>query len=258
MNKAPGMQKENYQDWSQSSDNYNRIIHDELNSFRPEKWQHQILSQVLEKGPLKILDAGCGPAFFTIILAGKGHQVTGIDGSEGMLEKARKNVEQLGISADILKMDCHHLDFSDDTFDLIVSRNVTHALWDHVQVYKEWKRVLKPGGVLLIFDANWHLTQASGTLRETYLKDVKECIRRFGSDFNENTDPEAISYQEYEMAEKPHRLGDLQRPDWDIGILQALGYQEISYDRDITDELWDDKEKLIYRTTPMFMIRGVK
>ena len=68
-----------------------------------------------------------------------------------MLEKARRNVADSGVAADIQKMDCHQLAFADASFDLVVSRNVTHALRDHRRVYTEWLRVLKPGGVLLIF-----------------------------------------------------------------------------------------------------------
>lgn len=248
-------QQEINEQWTESSSNYDRIIHDELNSYRPATWQKQILSQVKTDQPLHILDTGCGPAFFTIILAQKGHIVTGIDGAEGMLERARANVQAAGVQAEILEMDCHQLEFTEDTFDLIVSRNVTHALRDHVQVYKEWQRVLKPGGVLLIFDANWHLIEQPGPIHDQYIKDVRRCIELFGSDFNEHTDPDAVEDWEFD---ETHLLGDTIRPDWDLGILKALGYTNLSYDRDITEKLWDEKEKTIYATTPMFMIRAEK
>ena len=242
--------------WSVGSANYDKIILDELNSDRPVKWQKKILSQTDAGRPLEILDIGCGPGFFTIVLGQKGHKMTAIDGADGMLEKARKNVLAAGVKADIFKMDCQKLDFPDNTFDLVVSRNVTHALKDHPGAYLEWKRVLKPGGVLLIFDANWHLTCLPGPLREQYKKDWAACIRKFGSDFNGHTNPD-ITLEAFEP-ETPHLLGDLVRPDWDLGILTALGYREITAERNIIKEMWDEKEQLIYRTTPMFMIRAVK
>lgn len=243
-------------EWSSSSLNYDRIIHDELSSDKPKKWQKRILAQSNKSGKLKILDIGCGPGFFTIILASAGHELTAVDGADGMLEKARKNMADYKINADIVQMDCLKMDFPDDTFDMVVSRNVTHSLKDHVQAYSEWKRVLKPGGVLLIYDANWHLTLQPGPMREEYLRDAVECIKRFGSDFTGHTDPE-FSIEKFELVQT-HILKDLHRPDWDMGILQALGYREISTERDITEEMWDEKEKLIYRTTPMFQIRAVK
>lgn len=252
--------KEINEQWSRSSENYDRIIHDELKSFRPEQWQKRILSRFPGQNKLRILDVGCGPAFFTIILAAKGHEVVGIDGAEGMLEKARENVERSGVKADILEMDGCNLSFPDDYFDLIISRNVTHALQNHVTAYTEWKRALKQGGILLIYDANWHLVRCDEKIRAQYLADVKRCISVFGSDFNGHTDPgncsEAVCDRDKEMHK--HILGDLHRPDYDVGILSALGYKNIEYDRNIIEGLWDDKEKTIYGTTPMFEISAVK
>ena len=243
--------------WTESADNYDDIIQDELNSFRLEGWQKLIKSQIGGATGLKVLDTGCGPAFFTIILARAGYQVTAIDGSSGMLEKARKNIAEYGVTAEIMEMDCHDLSFPDNTFDLIVSRNVTHALRDHKRVYQEWKRVLKPGGVLLIFDANWHLPLASREMYEESMKLARECIRIYGSDFNGHTNPDDYSLGD-DLSERDHLLGDRIRPDWDLGLLEGLGYAGLEYQRDITAPLWDEKEKLIYRNTPMFMIKALK
>ena len=243
--------------WSKGSANYDRIVHDELASFRAEGWRRLIAAQTGGRAGLEVLDCGCGPAFFTIILAGAGYRVTGVDAAEGMLEKARKNIVEYGVDAKILEMDCHELAFSDRSFDLVVSRNVTHALRDHVRVYGEWLRILRPGGVLLVFDANWHLPQASEEMYRESMEREKKGIETYGSDFSGNT----VFDDNAEFApgkRHPHPLGDLVRPDWDAGILRALGFAEISWDRDITGSLWDDKEKLIYGNTPMFMLRAVK
>ena len=51
---------------------------------------------------------------------------------------------------------CTALRFADNTFDMIVSRNVTWNLEHPDRAYYEWMRVLKPGGVLLNFDASWY------------------------------------------------------------------------------------------------------
>ena len=243
--------------WSKSSENYDRIIHDELASFRTEGWQKLIASQVNGENGLKVLDCGCGPAFFTIILSRAGFRVTGIDAAQGMLEKARANVKRYEVQAEILEMDCNELRFEDNTFDLVVSRNVTHTFVDHVRVYSEWKRVLKPEGVLLIFDANWHLPAAIPELMEESLRREKACIEKYGSDFSGNTTFDEQKARQSYMSEPRHLLGDLRRPDWDCGILRAIGFSKITYERDITEALWDEKEKLIYGHTPMFMIRAM-
>ena len=54
------------------------------------------------------------------------------------------------------QMDASHLAFADETFDAVVSRNLTWNLEDPEQAYKEWMRVLKKGGILLNYDANWY------------------------------------------------------------------------------------------------------
>jgi ubiquinone/menaquinone biosynthesis C-methylase UbiE len=243
--------------WTKGSDNYDRIIRDELVSFRVEGWQRLIAAQTGDRPGLQVLDCGCGPAFFTIILAKAGYHVTGIDAAEGMLEKARANTAEYGVEAQILEMDCHELAFPDNSFDLVVSRNVTHALREHVTVYREWLRVLRPSGVLLVFDANWHLPQASEEMFRESMEREKKAIEVYGSDFSGNTVFDDNAEFAWENR-KPHLLGDLMRPDWDCGILQALGYVRISYERDITGPLWDDKEKLVYGNTPMFMLRAEK
>ena len=79
------------EDWSVRSDNYNRYVEEEFATERPAKWLERIEKYAPEGHPLKILDAGCGPGFFSVLLSKAGHKVTGIDGSEGMLEHAREN-----------------------------------------------------------------------------------------------------------------------------------------------------------------------
>ncbi len=250
-------QEEINESWSESSKNYSWIIDNEIESFRKEKWQNRILRQI-NKAPeeIRVLDTGCGPGFFSIILSMKGCRVTGIDGAEGMINEARAKAACYGVAPEIMKMDCHEMTFPDNTFDLVVSRNVTHALRDHKQVYKEWLRVLKPGGILLIFDANWHLPICNEKLREESIRRFNETTEKYGDAFNKYTKDRDEHFEEEITHE--HILGDLVRPDWDMGLLAGLGYENISCERNIIEEMWDEKEILLYGHTPMFMIRAQK
>ena len=244
--------------WSDSADIYDDIIQDELSGFRVEGWSKLIKEQVDYKPGMKCLDTGCGPGFFSIILSKAGFDVTAIDGAEKMREKAEENFRKYGVDAELLDMDAHYLDFEDNTFDLVVSRNVTHALRDYRRVYSEWRRVLKPGGVLLIFDANWHLAWSEPELKEESKRRYKECIERFGCDYNGNTTYDEEEFEKSHADVDKHQLAGITRPDFDYGVMTGVGFSEITVDRDITEELWDDKEKLLFGHTPMFMIRGVK
>ncbi|NLV86561.1 MAG: methyltransferase domain-containing protein [Clostridiales bacterium] len=239
--------------WTKVSDNYCKIINDELSSFRAEAWTKKILENAPKKKSMDILDAGCGPGFFSILLSQAGHRLIGLDGAEGMLNHACGNAKKFGVSPIFMQGDCHALPFADNSFDLVISRNVTHAILNHEQVYSQWQRVLRPDGVLLIFDANWHLMHTDAHIRKDFFHREEECFKVYGSNFSggeqEVKDCEALSW---------HRLGTVKRPDWDVPLLRQAGFEDISYERDIIDGLWDDKEKLLYGAMPMFMISARK
>lgn len=119
--------------WSQDAENYGNIIQDELASFRVEAWQ-KLLREKMPADTSRVLDFGCGPAFFSIILAKMGLEVTAVDCSEGMLAQARQLIETTGVSVDLQQMDINQLDFATGSFDVIVSRNVTWTLSNPWQV----------------------------------------------------------------------------------------------------------------------------
>lgn len=53
--------------WTQDAENYGNIIQHELASFRVEAWQ-KFLQEKMPAGTRRVLDLGCGPGFFSIIL----------------------------------------------------------------------------------------------------------------------------------------------------------------------------------------------
>ena len=244
------------EDWTVRSDNYNNYVEEEFATNRPEKWLELIESQAPAERPLRILDAGCGPGFFSVLLSKAGHHVTGIDGSEGMLAYARKNVAHYGVSPELLQEDFGALPFQDGTFDLVVSRNVTHIIREHLKVYGEWLRVLKPGGVLLIFDANWHLPYQPGPVREEAIRREREGLKKYGRGY---THDGSYEYIDSELEPENYRVfGKAQRPDFDMGVLKQLPCTNVSFERDVTKELWSEREKLFYAATPLYMLRAEK
>ncbi|NUW36332.1 methyltransferase domain-containing protein [Nonomuraea sp. SMC257] len=96
----------------------------------------------------RILDAGCGSGPLFAELRDRGAVVTGIDASAGILEKAR---QRLGADADLRVADlAGPLPFPDDTFDDVIASLVLHYLEDWGPTLAELRRVLRPGGRLLI------------------------------------------------------------------------------------------------------------
>jgi SAM-dependent methyltransferase len=96
----------------------------------------------------RILDAGCGSGPLFAALRERGALVTGFDSSSGMLELARR---RLGDDADLRVADLGSpLPFRDGEFDDVVASLVLHYFEDWAPPLAELRRVLKPGGRLLV------------------------------------------------------------------------------------------------------------
>jgi ubiquinone/menaquinone biosynthesis C-methylase UbiE len=98
---------------------------------------------------------GTGTGFLALLFAEMGHEVTGIDLSEGMLEKAKHNADNMGLEIDLFYGDAENLPFEDCSFDLVVNKCLLWTLPDPSRAVREWKRVLKPGGMIFAIDGNW-------------------------------------------------------------------------------------------------------
>ncbi|MEV4395483.1 class I SAM-dependent methyltransferase [Nonomuraea sp. NPDC049607] len=96
----------------------------------------------------RVLDAGCGSGPLFAELRDRGAVVTGVDASAGMLELARR---RLGADADLRVADLGSpLPLPDGEFDDVIASLVLHYLEDWGPALAELRRVLKPGGRLLV------------------------------------------------------------------------------------------------------------
>lgn len=139
--------------WEISAKGYSNIVQDDFHSPRREIWTDLILSGAPQKGPMEILDVGTGPGVFATILSLAGHHLTGIDISPKMLEQAKANSARYGVSPTYLLMNSQELTFAENSFDMIVSRDVVWIMEHPEEVYASWLRILKPGGRIVVFDS---------------------------------------------------------------------------------------------------------
>lgn len=239
--------------WQRADHRYNDYIQGELNSFKKEAWTRLIEENRPPGQKLEVLDIGTGPGFFPILLSEMGHQVTAIDCTESMLDKARENARIGGFEVAFHLKDSHQLTFDDNTFDLILCRNASWLLYDPPAAYRGWHRVLKPGGRLLIFDANWYLWLNDEKLQEEYERDQEEAVQAgYQSSYAQDVKEEGVNIG------KELFFSSRRRPQWDVPTLLDLGFGKIFIDDDITESAFDEIEKIRYRTSPMFMIRAEK
>jgi ubiquinone/menaquinone biosynthesis C-methylase UbiE len=96
----------------------------------------------------RVLDAGCGSGPLSAALRAKGAIVTGFDSSPAMVKLARR---RLGEDAELHVADLSQpLPFADGAFDDVVASLVLHYLRDWTAPLAELRRVLKPGGRLIL------------------------------------------------------------------------------------------------------------
>lgn len=239
--------------WEGEAAVYSRGIQEELESPQKQAWKELILEYAPAKKQLDILDVGTGPGFFPIILGEEGHKVTGIDITENMISCAKKNVEAYGQKAELVTMDCQNLDFSDETFDLVICRNITWTLSDPMSAYKEWKRVLKPGGRLLVFDANWYCWKYDEELKQKYLENDKRVREKYGRSIHQHANPQKGD----ELSEQLF-MSDKNRPLWDLEYLLGLKFTKVFAQPDITELVWDERGKEMNALTPQFLVGAEK
>lgn len=97
------------------------------------------------------LEVGAGTGYFSLNLlrAGVVSQATCCDLSPGMLAALRDNSRRLGLPISTAACDAEHLPFEDGSFDLVLGHAVLHHLPDLDGAFAEFRRVLRPGGMLL-------------------------------------------------------------------------------------------------------------
>jgi arsenite methyltransferase len=111
-------------------------------------------------GPLTpgeaVLDIGCGAGVDSLVaaqLVGPQGRVVGVDATEEMIIRARANLDLTRLSNVSFKVaSAEALPFSDREFDVVISNGVFNLTVDKEQALRETRRVLKPGGRLMLAD----------------------------------------------------------------------------------------------------------
>jgi len=112
-------------------------------------------------------------------LARAGCDVTGIDLSGQMIAMARKQGRIKGLPVDFRTGDAENLPFEDNVFDVVVSRNLIWTLPSPETAVREWRRVLKPGGRIIISDGFWQNPTWSG-IHHLFTRTAKNILRQSG------------------------------------------------------------------------------
>ncbi|HMY72075.1 MAG TPA: methyltransferase domain-containing protein [Blastocatellia bacterium] len=101
-----------------------------------------------------VLDVACGPGLTACAVAATAAQVTGIDLTPAMLERAKARQAELGLTnLDWQLGDVYSLPFVDKSFSLVLTRFSFHHFLNPAAVLAEMIRVCRPGGRVMVWDS---------------------------------------------------------------------------------------------------------
>jgi len=144
-----------------------------------KKWRIEIMKEL--KG--KVLEVGVGTGK-NIEYYPEKIEITAIDFSEKMLEKAKEKAKKFNKKVAIMSMDVQNLDFSDNTFDTVFTTCVFCSVPDPIKGLEEMRRVCKPTGKIIMIE---HVRSEGKVLG--FIMDVLNplVVNTYGANINRRT-----------------------------------------------------------------------
>lgn len=143
--------------WAELSNRYDSAI----DNIMGEKIRPKIGEKLTEEDNLgNLIELGCGTGYFTKTLADKSESIISTDISEEMLSIARENMKGFEFQV----MDCQDIKFDEGTFDTVFMGLVL-LFTQPEKALKESRRILKPGGLLIIADPDISFLSFYGNLK---------------------------------------------------------------------------------------------
>lgn len=228
--------------WTKRSHDFGIVRHNELHDAISEHWLLEMYRYLPQGRKLKILDIGTGTGYFAVLLAQQGHELTGIDLTGAMLEEAEILAASHRADVDFIAMDAQKLEFETASFDAIVTRNLTWTLPDPEAAYTEWRRVLRSGGILLNFDADYGNNVRNNEEQGTRLP-VNQVYGHCGI-------TEELERENAEIT-LSMPISRKARPLWDVDFLKKCGFSEAGFDDRVGERILGDKN---LADAPLFLV----
>lgn len=138
------------------------------------KWRKKAIRQLEKIQPKTILDVATGTADVAIMASAilKPERITGIDISDGMLEIGRQKIRKLGLqnTIELLNGDSETINFKDDSFEAVTVAFGVRNFENLEKGLSEIKRVLKPGGKLVVLEFSKPKMPVVKSMYQLYMK----------------------------------------------------------------------------------------
>ena len=208
--------------WSHRAEAFQTQRIREFEDEKHERWLKEFHRYIPQDRPLRVLDLGTGTGFFALVFAAEGHEATGIDLTPDMIDRARQTAEILGLQADFAVMDAEEPDFAPESFDVLVTRNLTWTLPHIEKAYREWYR-----------EEHELPENHAHKLVPEYMKAENEAITM-----------EVGAYHG-------------PRPQWDVQLLIEAGFDRVSVDMGAYRRIYAEIDEF-FNPTPIFCLAAYK
>lgn len=235
--------------WSKRADSFAKLRKHEMKSNKADRWLTEILTKITDAAMedademaeaeavadkdtslIKVLDVGCGSGFFEVLLGQQGFEVAGIDLTEEMVAKANGMIAEYGLDAKRVKaltMDAENPDFATESFDVIITRNLTWTLPHPIEAYGKWYALLKKGGILLNYDAEYAKGAHNLSLPENKAHNMMSDLLK------------EECHDIYHMLS----ISALPRPSWDEEVLRKIGFSYVSIDQTVGKRIYAEMDE---------------
>ncbi|GAA3934705.1 class I SAM-dependent methyltransferase [Actinomadura viridis] len=136
--------------WEANAEYWVKIIREGRDRYRTELTDRAMLEAIGPCAGLRVLDAGCGEGYLARELAARGAEVVGVDASQGLIDAAEGHPDGRRGSMSFIRASVDAMPVEDAGFDLVVCNHLFSHLHDPGDAIREFGRVLRSGGRLII------------------------------------------------------------------------------------------------------------